>query len=130
MKKKINIIFAWHGFNDQLIQILTAMSTDKKSILKEIKRIVTQTEPSAQLFLYGSRSRGTSSDQSDWDILILIDKPSLTPEHEREITYPLYDLEFDIGEVISPVVYTQKEWSSKYKFTHFYQNVMREGILL
>ena len=106
------------------------MKNSKTKILNQIKRIVKDKEPSAKIYLYGSRSRGTAKDNSDWDLLILLNKDDISNEVEREITYPLYDLEFDTGEVISPMIYSEKEWNSKYKVTPFYQNVMREGILL
>ncbi len=106
------------------------MKTLKTKILNQIKRIVKDKEPSAKIYLYGSRSRGTAKDNSDWDLLILLNRDDISNEVEREITYPLYDLEFDTGEVISPMIYSEKEWNSKYKVTPFYQNVMREGILL
>jgi predicted nucleotidyltransferase len=106
------------------------MKTSDTKILNRIKRIVKDKEPSAKIYLYGSRSRGTSKEYSDWDLLILLNKDSITTETEKEITYPLYDLEFDTGEVISPMVYSEKEWNSKYKVTPFYQNVMKEGRLL
>ncbi len=106
------------------------MKISKIKILNQIKRIVKDKEPSAKIYLYGSRSRGTAKDDSDWDLLILLNKDDISNEVEREITYPLYDLEFDTGEVISPMIYTEKEWNSKYKVTPFYQNVMREGMLL
>ncbi|MGF7137725.1 nucleotidyltransferase domain-containing protein [Roseimarinus sediminis] len=106
------------------------MKTSQTKILNQIKRIVKDKEPTAKIYLYGSRSRGTAKDNSDWDLLILLNKDDVSNELEREITYPLYDLEFDTGEVISPMIYSEKEWNSKYKLTPFYQNVMREGILL
>jgi len=106
------------------------MKTSKTKILNQIKRIVKDKEPSAKIYLYGSRSRGTAKDNSDWDLLILLNRDDISNEVEREITYSLYDLEFDTGEVISPMIYSEKEWNSKYKVTPFYQNVMREGILL
>jgi len=106
------------------------MKTSDTKILNRIKRIVKDKEPSAKIYLYGSRSRGTAKDDSDWDLLILLNKDNITTETEKEITYPLYDLEFDTGEVISPMVYSEKEWNSKYKVTPFYQNVMKEGRLL
>jgi uncharacterized protein len=106
------------------------MKTSKTKILNQIKRIVKDKEPSAKIYLYGSRSRGTAKDNSDWDLLILLNKDDISNDDEREITYPLYDLEFDTGEVISPMIYTEREWNTKYKVTPFYQNVMREGILL
>jgi len=106
------------------------MKTSEIKILNRIKKIVKDKEPSAKIYLYGSRSRGTSKEYSDWDLLILLNKDSITTETEKEITDPLYDLEFDTGEVISPMVYSEKEWNSKYKVTPFYQNVMKEGRLL
>ncbi len=106
------------------------MKTSENKILNQIKKIVREKEPSAKIYLYGSRSSGIAKEDSDWDLLILLNRDHISPEIEREITYPLYDLEFDTGEVISPMIYTFKEWKSKYKVTPFYQNVMREGKLL
>ena len=98
--------------------------------LSRIKKIVTDNEPSAKIYLYGSRARGTMNPDSDWDILILLNKDTITFEIEKKITYPLYELEFEIGEVISPMVYSEKEWNSKYSITPFFTNVMREGKLV
>jgi len=101
----------------------------ESKILSEIKKIVREQDPSAKIFLYGSRSRGTAKSNSDWDLLILLNRDKIFFEVEQEISYPLYDLEFDTGEVISPMIYSEKEWNSKYRLTPFYKNVMREGIL-
>ena len=98
--------------------------------LNNIKRIVNEKYPEAKVYLYGSRVRGSATSESDWDFLILLNKEKITPEMEEEITSPLYDLEFDIGEVISPMIYSEKEWNTKYKVTPFYRNVMKEGQLL
>jgi predicted nucleotidyltransferase len=98
--------------------------------LKRIKIIVQEREPSAKIYLYGSRARETSTKDSDWDLLILVNKDEITYEVERNILDPLYELEFDTGEVISPMVYSDKEWNSKYRITPYYSNVMREGKLL
>jgi uncharacterized protein len=113
-----------------LFAYIWTMKTSKAEILTQIKRIVKDKEPLAKIYLYGSRSRGTAKDNSDWDLLILLNKDNITSEIERAISYPLYDLEFDTGEVISPMIYSEKEWNSKYKVTPFYRNVMREGKLL
>ena len=100
---------------------------NRQYILNEIRRIVKEKAPSAKVYLYGSQARGTAQKESDWDILILLNKEKVTPEIEESITYPLYDLEFDTGELISPMVYSEKEWNTKYKETPFYHHVMREG---
>jgi predicted nucleotidyltransferase len=106
------------------------MKNRDKDILQEIKRIVRDKEPNAKIYLYGSRARGTASSESDWDLLILLNRDKISNEIEQELTYPLYDLELETGEVISPVIYLEKEWNTKYKVTPFYQNVMQEGKLL
>ena len=104
--------------------------TNQQTILDRIKSIVLDKDPLAKVYLYGSRARGTMKPDSDWDLLILLNKDKITTEVERNVTYPLYDLEFEIGEVISPIVYSEKEWNSKHNITPFYSNVMREGKLL
>jgi predicted nucleotidyltransferase len=103
---------------------------NSKYILNEIKRLVVEKASDAKVYLYGSRARGTANKESDWDLLILLNKERITPEIEEEITFSLYDLEFETGEVISPMVYSEKEWNTKYKITSFYHNVMQEGKLL
>ena len=99
-------------------------------ILSEIKRIVTERKPLAKIYLYGSRITRKTHSESDWDILILLNIDNITTEIENEITFPLFDLEFDTGEIISPMVYSEKEWNTKYKVTPFYNNVMNTGVLL
>jgi len=102
-----------------------------QKILERIKKIVLSGEPSAKVYLYGSRARGTTARaDSDWDLLILLNRDKITTDIERAVTYPLYDLEFELGQVISPLVYSESEWNTKYRITPFYSNVMKEGILL
>jgi predicted nucleotidyltransferase len=104
--------------------------TDQQNVLDRIKRIILDRDPSAKVYLYGSRARGTMKSDSDWDLLILLNKDKITADVEKNVTYPLYDLEFEIGEVISPMVYSETEWNTKYRVTPFYSNVMKEGKLL
>lgn len=103
---------------------------NSKSILIDIKRIVEQKDASAKIYLYGSRARGTAKIDSDWDLLILLNRDTITSEIEEDITSPLYDLEFDTGQVISPMIYSVKDWNTKYSITPFYKNVMKEGYLI
>jgi len=101
-----------------------------KDILKRIKASIHESEPSAKIYLYGSRARESARSESDWDILILIQREKITNQIENKITDPLYDIEFETGEVISPMVYSEMEWNTKYSVTSFYHNVMNEGKLI
>lgn len=79
--------------------------------------------------LYGSRARGEARSDSDWDILIVLDKDKLLPEDYDIISYPLRELGWELGESINPVMYTAKEWEES-KFTPFYHNVIDDAIRL
>ena len=103
---------------------------NSKNILLEIKKRVEEKDSSAKIYLYGSRAKGTAKKNSDWDLLILLNREKITTEIENEITYPLFDLEFETGEIISPMVYPENEWITKYCVTPFYKNIMKEGYLI
>ena len=100
---------------------------DSNKILGEIKKTIIGKFPDAKIFLYGSIARGNSNIDSDWDLLILLNQDKITYDIEESLTYPLYDLEIELGEVISPMIYSEKEWMNKYSVTPFFKNVMREG---
>jgi uncharacterized protein len=82
----------------------------ESEILSRIKQTVLEREPTAKIYLYGSRAPGDAKPDSDWDLLILLNKEKVTDELESNIANQLYDLEFDSGEVISPQIFSEKEW--------------------
>lgn len=102
----------------------------KNNILARIKEIVSTTEPEATIILYGSYARGEQKESSDIDILILVNKEKITYSDEKRIKYPLYELEFETGTLISPIVFSRDDWEIRHKITPFYKNVKKEGILL
>jgi predicted nucleotidyltransferase len=102
---------------------------DKNHILQLIKNSVTATAPDATLILYGSYARGDHSENSDIDLLILINKDKRSHADKDRVTYPLYDIEFKTGTIISPKVYTKVGWAN-HRVTPFYENVKREGRVL
>ena len=105
------------------------MIKDKKILLK-IKQLVNSAEPSATVILYGSYARGLSNKQSDIDILILVDCDKISYSEEQKIKYPLYDLEFETGMVISPLIFSRNDWETRHVITPFYKNIKKDGILL
>lgn len=107
------------------------MQDKKNNILQRIKDSVITTAPGATLILYGSYARGDQREDSDIDLLILVnkDKDKMTYDEESKITHPLYTIEFELGTVICPMVYTRKAWAN-HRVTPFYENVNKEGIVL
>lgn len=103
---------------------------NKDHILQLIKNSVSSTDPDATLILYGSYARGDYNEESDIDLLILIDKDKVTRDDKIKIAYPLYSIQFETGIQISPLVFTKKFWATDRLVTPFYENVTKEGIVL
>ena len=101
-----------------------------KQVLDSIKKALMVSLPNgATALLYGSQARGDARHDSDWDILIILDKDRLQPDDYDTVSYPLTKLGWDIGAEINPVMYTRKEWEAS-SFTPFYYNVQRDSIIL
>ena len=100
------------------------MKQTQEYILSEIKKTLQIVAPSAKAMLFGSRARNDAREDSDWDILILIEK-----EDFDSIAYPLIELGWNIGEMINPVLYTFSDWKKR-SFTIFHKNVEEEGIAI
>lgn len=100
------------------------------SIVSQIQSLKKQVVPDdSQLLLFGSRARGDNRPNSDWDLLILLNKERISANDYDNITYPFAELGWEVGEMIHPIIYTQSEWEKK-SFSPFYKNVMKDSIAL
>lgn len=103
---------------------------ERVQVINNIKQVAEKTlPPHSTLLLYGSRARGDYHQNSDWDLLILLDKSELTDNDYDNVSFPFTLLGWNIGEFISPQMYTKKEWES-ISFLPFYKNVEHDKILL
>jgi predicted nucleotidyltransferase len=100
---------------------------EKQELLSEIKRLVLLQEPDAEIILYGSYARGDNRPDSDLDLLILLQKEKVTYFDEKRISYPLYALEINTGQIISPLILPKNKWEKKFRITSLYQNIQKEG---
>jgi predicted nucleotidyltransferase len=105
------------------------MKKSREEILKAIKLTLMAIIPDARVILFGSRSRGDASLDSDWDILIILDKSKIESADFDNISFPLYELGWQLDEHFSTKLYTKSEWLKR-SFTPFYKNVEKEGILI
>ncbi|MBN2262324.1 MAG: nucleotidyltransferase domain-containing protein [Prolixibacteraceae bacterium] len=105
------------------------MSKNDK-ILQMIIQVVDKTAPDSEVYLYGSQARGNAQNLSDWDLLILLDKPKVSFEFEKKFMDEFYELELETGEIISPLIYSKSDWNSNYIITPLFENIKREGVRL
>ena len=100
------------------------------NVFSAIKHLALTVLPAgSSAWLYGSRARGTAHRHSDWDILLILNKDSLTQSDYDNVSYPFVLLGCELGEEINPIMYTAKEWKS-YQATPFYENVEQDAINL
>ena len=99
----------------------------KKEILARISKSVQETEPQAEIILFGSRARGEERKDSDWDILILVPY-SVDLTTEQKFRHKLFELELEYGQAFSTFVYSKSEWENRHHVTPFYKNIEKEGI--
>ena len=105
------------------------MDEASKNIRKLIRANISEIDPTAEVILYGSRARGDSRKDSDWDILVLTDYP-VDFLKEKIFRDHLYDLEILTGEALSIFVYSKHDWNSKQRITPYFQNVTEQGVSL
>lgn len=106
------------------------MTEEKRAkVISMIRDTIRSSEPTAQIILYGSRARGDAREDSDWDVLVIIDRARLSLKERSNIQYPVWDKGLEIGEEINAFPYTRQQWEQA-PLSLFKYNIMKEGILL
>ena len=102
---------------------------ERQQVIDHIRQTGHRTlPPNSQLLLFGSQARGDAHEDSDWDLLILLDKPRISLD-DYDVGYPFRELGWELGEEINPQVYSKQEWAD-YHFTPFYKNVEHDKQVL
>jgi predicted nucleotidyltransferase len=97
--------------------------------VNEIKKIYG--EHLRKVILYGSYARGDFDEDSDIDIMILLDMSDMDLKaYSQQLSYMTYDYNMENDIDIKPIAKSEKffnKWVDNYPF---YNNVNKEGIVL
>ena len=105
-------------------------TSSESDLLRRVKQAILRAEPSARLYLYGSRARGDAAADSDWDFLVLVDG-SVDRSRTERLRDVIFDLELALDgcPVLSTMIYADDQWTTPlYQAMPFHESVEREGI--
>ena len=72
------------------------------------------------------KARGDARDDSDWDVLILLDKDRITSQDIDDYAYPLREMGWELGQSINAILYTKRDWGKSIA-SPLRQNVTEDG---
>ena len=101
-----------------------------ENIKSKLASIAKEKFPDAEVILFGSRARGDARKDSDWDILVLLNMPSVSFQTETQVMDSYFELELEAGEAISPLIYSKRDWNENRSITPLFNTIKKEGIKL
>jgi uncharacterized protein len=87
---------------------------------------VQEIDPQAEVWLFGSRARGDARPDSDWDFLVLTEKP-VDRLYKRVMRDHLFDVGLESERVIGTTIQNRYDWEDL-EVTDLYQNIKEEGL--
>lgn len=106
----------------------TSISLHPNEMMAIWQQVAKRVLPSgSQVWLYGSRARREAREDSDWDLLILVDKEQLASRDEDLYSYPFVVEGWKHASAASPMLFTYKDWQKR-SASPFYSNVEHDKI--
>lgn len=104
------------------------MNESLKPILAELKQRLTELygDRLSQLILFGSQARGDATEDSDVDVLVVLEGEFDHGKELDRISYVTADMMMIFPKLISPVVVSKKNFEARSQ--RLYQNAAREGV--
>ena len=98
-----------------------------QTIFNEIQALKRQLIPTEKMVLFGSQARGDAREDSDWDLLVLLNREERNfCENYSKYAYPFVELGLKYDTYISTKIYAKKDWEANPSVLKY--NVEKEGI--
>ncbi|MFA5876641.1 MAG: nucleotidyltransferase domain-containing protein, partial [Candidatus Margulisiibacteriota bacterium] len=120
---------AEHWLANKLTPLILLDALAQADLLNRIKKSLGQNRRIIKAFLFGSLAKKTETPDSDIDLLIIV-KSAVDKQNVESAINQLNDrlIRF-YGNTISPVIYTQKEYSAK-KTSSLINQIKEDQIIL
>lgn len=100
------------------------------NVIKILKEVAAHVLPNgAHVWLYGSHARGDAREDSDWDLLILLDKAKTDYEDFDTIAYTFIEAGWDYVANVNPQIYSYTEWNQR-AITPYFKNIEHDKLLI
>ena len=107
------------------MKVLDIKENERKA-LGELKERLSEKFKSVEIILFGSKARGDFDEESDIDLLILLDCP-VTSKKEEDISHITYEIELKYGVVIGKIIEDKNTWNNLQEMP-LYKNIRKEGL--
>ena len=92
-----------------------------QEILKEICTLKRQILPKDRVILFGSQARGDAREDSDWDLLVLLDKEKRNFHEDYDLYgYPFDELGWKYNTLINTIIITVKDWETNPRLLRYH----------
>lgn len=100
---------------------------DDIQIIEELKKNIQVVYPEVEVYFYGSRVTKTHRDDSDYDVLVVLDEVNPV---SRDTVYDIaWEIGFKYDAFISPVL-AEKDEFVRMSASPFFNNVKKNGLAL
>ena len=103
------------------------MSAEDRELLDAFARRVRLVAPSAAIWAFGSRARGSAHPDSDLDLLVVV--PDATRDLRESVHRSAWEIGFEHGRLLAPVILTAEDFErGPMSASTLVANIRREGI--
>jgi len=105
-----------------------SLKENERQAIVELKEAILKRYPDTEIILFGSKARGDSSNESDIDVLVLLD--TNVDDHVRlDIFNVAYEIELSYDILFGIIVQTKDLWySDAAKYFPLYDSIQRDGV--